>query len=78
MYTVNNATTSQLDFKLSPITGDSDLFVSRSDRRPGIFNYEKFSKESSAILDKVTYKLGTDGDNLLGTYHISVYGVTQS
>ena len=77
-YRVSNSKTSRLEFKLSPLTADSNLYVTRNSTRATTERYEKRSEKSIALMDTVTYDLGQDGDSLEGTYHISVYGVLES
>lgn len=75
-YRVNNSTTTRLEFKLTPLTGDSNLYVTRNSTKATKDDYEKCSEESSALLDLVRYDIGKDGHTLEDTYHIAVYGAT--
>jgi hypothetical protein len=75
---VTNTTITEVDFKLTPISGDSDLYVSRGNPHPNNTSFEKSSKELTSIMDRVAFFKGVDGNSLVGTYHAAVYGVTQS
>jgi len=75
---VSNSKASRVEFKLSPLTGDSNLYVTRNSTKASKEDYEKASEKSIALMDIVDYNKGEDGDTLEGTYHISVYGILQS
>ncbi|CAG9327906.1 unnamed protein product [Blepharisma stoltei] len=76
-YSVFNATTIQVEFILTPITGDPNLFSSKISK-PSINNYEKYSGNYGTMIESIKYVKGLTEDSLVGEYHISVYSPLSS
>lgn len=76
-YHVINTTTTDVNFILTPLQGDADLYVNRTGH-PSALYYEKASHTEGS--DSVMYVRGETSDlsDLTGIYHIAVYGRTLS
>ncbi|CAG9324585.1 unnamed protein product [Blepharisma stoltei] len=76
-YNVFNITVMQVEFILTPITGDPDLFSSRT-YQPSTSNYEMSSRKNGVMVDSIKYAKGVDGETLNGEYHVAVYSTLSS
>ena len=56
-------------FEMTPLHGDADLFVSRSEKFPSKQNYEGKSQRMGNVRDRVEVENATEG-----TYYVGVYG----
>jgi len=72
-FSVFNETVTDLVFQLTPISGDADLYGSRSAKRPSIDTADKISNNNYDMQEMIRYTRGVDGDSLVGTYHLTVY-----
>lgn len=72
VYKLSKWSASSVQFLLTPISGNPDLYVSRS-LRPTIEVYDNSSKKSGLDIDSITYTKGKDFESLNGTYYIAVY-----
>ncbi len=62
-------------FDILPIHGDSDIYVSRTNKFPNRTDYEKRSMKVGSTEDKVEYLMSDKNvGSLSGTYYIGVYG----
>lgn len=69
-YNVFEDNVEKVSFTVTPVDGDPDIYVSRTQDRPNKNNAEK--KSANYLSDTVTYNLGEDGTTLEGEYHITV------
>jgi hypothetical protein len=78
VYDPNNEI-ANVTFEITPLHGDSDLFVSRNDsiRFPNKTHYDKRSIRIGSNADHVEFKT-TQGSNetIDGTYYVGIYGFT--
>mmetsp|Transcript_16761 Transcript_16761/g.16657 ORF Transcript_16761/g.16657 Transcript_16761/m.16657 type:complete len:1644 (-) Transcript_16761:43-4974(-) len=76
VYDVFNITATQIDFSLTPIIGNPDLYVSTTGK-PNITYFEKSSNKAATEIDSVSYVRGEDGkEDLIGSYHVAVYSAS--
>ena len=75
---VNNPNTTRVSFQLTTIHGDPDIFISRTEKNPTPYVFEKRSIRCGIYPEQVDYIIETDGKSLEGDYYISVYGFVQS
>ena len=77
-YTIDNPVVTNITFILTPISGDPDLYVSRTVTMPDYDRAEKVSRNTFTKVDSVVYSQGVDGSYLNGTYHLTVYSMSVS
>jgi hypothetical protein len=77
VYKLSKWSASSVQFLLTPISGNPDLYVSRS-LRPTIEVYDNSSKKNGLDIDSITYTKGKDFESLNGTYYIAVYSQENS
>jgi hypothetical protein len=64
-------------FNILPIHGDSDIYVSRTNKFPNRTSYDKRSMKVGSTEDRVEYSTSDKPVvPLSGTYYIGVYGYT--
>ena len=68
---------SSVQFLLTPISGNPDLYVSRS-KKPSTDEYDASSAKNGLEIDSITFTKGKDYESLNGTYYISIYSSVPS
>lgn len=76
-FTVFNESVSQVDFMISPIYGDPDLYGSFNTLLDDFENV-KDSVNTGVEIDQIKWVKGIDSDSLKGTYHLMVLGIEAS
>ena len=71
-YFTLNTTITEINFILSPIYGNPDLYIS-TQSFPSIDNFEKSSQNSDIETDQIIFVRGEQKETLSGAYYISVY-----
>lgn len=77
-FTATDPSLLRLTFQLTPITGDSDLYVSTSMSNPTNYTAEKSSSNVGKQVDTVVYVKGEDAISLNGLYHIGIWSAEQA
>lgn len=66
-----------MSFELSPIHGDSDIFVSRNSSFPNKTSFEKMSQRIGGQEEAVSFN-NADVGELAQTYYVGIYGYSYS
>lgn len=77
VFPIEDPRTRLIKIQLSSVNGDSDLYVSRVNPFCGCLMSERGSSLENFLTDTVVFDSARDG-NLNATYHLSVYGFTDS
>ena len=72
IYIISNDAVSEVSFHITPIYGNPNLYISRS-QSPSIDSYEKCSKNQGLDEDFIIYIKGEEFDSLKSKYFISVF-----
>jgi len=66
----------EINFEMTGLHGDADIFISKSMQFPTQGNCERSSQKIGVLSDSIVYK--KDEDHLEGTYYIAIYGYSFS
>ena len=72
IYIISNDAASQVSFHITPIYGNPNLYISRS-QLPSVDSYEKCSKNQGLDEDFIIYIKGEEDESLKSKYFISVF-----
>lgn len=65
--------TEMVEFLLTPISGNPDLYLSTKNQRPSVTTAERISIKSGLLVDSVQYHKALDRPSLKGNYYLTIH-----